>query len=93
MPSNKAKTQIVIHTKINSIKKHLSCMQNELNLTAKEKFLASFINFKDISPSNRVRRAISSKSWRKWKVTLSIRMIFTYNNVLKEYHDGMFKFC
>jgi len=77
---------------INSIKMHISCKQNEMNLTAKEKFFASFINFNDISPSNRVRRAISSKSWRKWKVTLSIMMILTYNNALKEYHNRKIKF-
>jgi len=56
---------------------------DELILTAKQNFFASFINFKAISLSNRVLRAISSKSWRKWKVTLSTMMIFTWNYVCK----------
>jgi len=62
---------VVAASQVHALHKH------DRQITAKLYVFAIFINFNDNPLSTLVRRAISSKSCRKWKVTLSIITIRT----------------
>ena len=62
---------VVAASQVRALHKH------DRQITAKLYVFAIFINFNDNPLSTLVRRARSSKSCRKWKVTLSIITIRT----------------